>query len=307
MQVTLVAEGLGFPEGPVVLPDGGLAVVEIRDGHVTRIDADGTKSVLAETGGGPNGAALAPDGALIVCNNGGYAWHVADGMSLPIGPAADYAGGSIQRISLESGRVETLLAAVDGRPLSAPNDIVFDAEGGFYFTDTGKHFAHHSDHGRICYMGPAGAWTAAAPLDQPNGIALSPDGSRLYAAETATARIWWWHVDSPGRLRGGETFYGAGGGNFLFSAPGYCYFDSMAMEADGRLCVGTLLKGGIAVIDADGGGHDHVDLGHIDPAITNLAFGGADMHDAYFTASATGRVFRTRWPRPGLRLHGQRA
>src|SRR3546814_5129935 len=110
MEAILVAEGLGFPEGPVVLPDGSLLVVEIRHGQVTRIAPDGTKQVVARVGGGPNGAALAPDGALIICNNGGYEWAEIDGLSVPVDASADYAGGSIPRLDIGSGRFETLLA-----------------------------------------------------------------------------------------------------------------------------------------------------------------------------------------------------
>ena len=303
VEAVLVAEGLGFPEGPVILPDGSLAVVEIRHGQVTRIAPDGTKQVIAKVGGGPNGAALAPDGALILCNNGGYQWVENDGWTVPVGAAADYAGGSIQRLRIADGRVETLLTAVDGRPLSAPNDIVFDRDGGCYFTDTGKHHRHHSDHGRICYVDGVGARTVAEPLDQPNGIALSPAGDRLYATETATARAWWWEVERPGVLRGGRTFMGAGGGNFLCAEPGYAYYDSMAVEANGNLCIGTLLQAGIAIVGPDGERIGFVDLSDLDPAITNIAFGGSDMRHAYVTASATGRVYRLTWPRPGLRLN----
>jgi gluconolactonase len=69
-QFEVLAEDLAFPEGPVVMPDGSVIVVEIRGGRLTRIWGDGRKEVVAETGGGPNGAAIGPDGALYVCNNG---------------------------------------------------------------------------------------------------------------------------------------------------------------------------------------------------------------------------------------------
>ena len=79
--IRTVADDLAFPEGPFELPDGDLAVVEIRTGSVTRIAADGTKSVIAQTGGGPNGAALGPDGAIYVAQNGGFRWNPA---TLPV-------------------------------------------------------------------------------------------------------------------------------------------------------------------------------------------------------------------------------
>ena len=60
-----ITDGLIFPEGPVVLADGSVAVVEIGRGTITRVDvSDGRKDILATPGGGPNGAALGPDGAL---------------------------------------------------------------------------------------------------------------------------------------------------------------------------------------------------------------------------------------------------
>ena len=71
----IVAEDLAFPEGPLELPGGDVALVEIRAGTVTRIASDGRKTVIAKTGGGPNGAALGPDGAIYVTLNGGFSWN----------------------------------------------------------------------------------------------------------------------------------------------------------------------------------------------------------------------------------------
>jgi sugar lactone lactonase YvrE len=57
-----IATGLRFPEGPIALPDGDVLVVEILAGQLTRIAPNGEKTVVATTGGGPNGAAIGPDG-----------------------------------------------------------------------------------------------------------------------------------------------------------------------------------------------------------------------------------------------------
>ena len=59
-----------FPEGPVFMPDGSVIVVEIAGQRLTRVAPDGTKTTIAEMGGGPNGAAMGPDGKIYVCNNG---------------------------------------------------------------------------------------------------------------------------------------------------------------------------------------------------------------------------------------------
>ena len=106
--IRTVADDLAFPEGPFELPDGDLAVVEIRTGSVTRIAADGTKSVIAKTGGGPNGAAIGPDGAIYVAQNGGFSWHprtlAGQSMLAPGEQPDDYIGGQIQRVSADGAR-----------------------------------------------------------------------------------------------------------------------------------------------------------------------------------------------------------
>ena len=61
-EVRDVTTGLQFPEGPVALADGSTLVVEIRRGTLSRVGADGVVTVVADLGGGPNGAAIGPDG-----------------------------------------------------------------------------------------------------------------------------------------------------------------------------------------------------------------------------------------------------
>ena len=134
--MTEIASGLGFPEGPVAMSDGSVVIVELTRGTLTRVLPDGARQVVAETGGGPNGAAVGPDGRIYICNNGGVRL-TADGQ--PTGDAPeDYAGGYIQRVDLVSGKTEVLYAGCNGHHLRGPNDLVFDASGGFWFTDMGK-------------------------------------------------------------------------------------------------------------------------------------------------------------------------
>jgi len=135
MDITILANGLGFPEGPVAMPDGSVILTEIRNNRCARVTPDGTVSVFSATGGGPNGLAVGPDGALYLCNNGGSRY--VEGRSMGVGPHPDYKHGSIQRLDRETGAVTTLYTTCDGHPLSAPNDLVFDTAGGFYFTDLG--------------------------------------------------------------------------------------------------------------------------------------------------------------------------
>ena len=94
--VTILATGLGFPEGPVVCADGSIVLTEIRNNQCSRVTPDGKVSVFSKAGGGPNGLAIGPDGFFYLCNNGGSRY--VEGHSMGIGPHPDYKFGSVQRI-----------------------------------------------------------------------------------------------------------------------------------------------------------------------------------------------------------------
>ena len=135
----VIASGLAFPEGPVVMDDGSVILVEIQRGTLTRVSPSGDVDVIADLGGGPNGAALGPDGHCYVCNNGGFKWYIArDGRVFPGDQPDDYVSGSIQRVNLSTGAFDTIYDQCDGEQLKGPNDLVFDRAGGFWFTDHGK-------------------------------------------------------------------------------------------------------------------------------------------------------------------------
>ena len=192
MEIRTLAEGLGFPEGPVALADGSVLLVEIFAGTLTRVRPDGTKTVVARPRGGPNGAALGPDGKCYICNNGGFRWHIEGSHRRPLMQADDYSGGRIERIDLETGTVETLYRTAGEVPLKGPNDLVFDAQGGFYFSDLGKVRAREMDRGAVYYAKADGSFITevAFPMITPNGVGLSPDEKTLYVAETESARLW---------------------------------------------------------------------------------------------------------------------
>lgn len=304
--LTELAEGLQFPEGPVVLPSGDLLVCELRTGHLRRIAADGsTNEVAADCGGSANGAALGPGGAVYVCNSGGWRWTDLGPMMLPGDhsgtQADDYIGGRIQRVDLATGSVTDLYTECDGRPLRAPNDLVFDSSGGFWFTDHGHMQARVRDRGGLYYARADGSEIREVvfPIDAPNGVGLSPDGGTVYVAETHTGRVFSWTLEAPGRVAGPPPPFG-NGGTLVHGAPGNQLFDSLAIDGEGHICVATIGNGGITVISPDGESVQHAALP--DPLTTNLCFGGPDLRTAYATLSATGKLVSFEWPRPGLRL-----
>lgn len=301
MDFELVADGLAFPEGPIALQDGSVLVVEIRSGRLVRVSPDGAKSVVAELGGGPNGAAIGPDGAVYVCNNGGLEFFdAAPDLAVPGHAPHDYAGGSIQRVDLTTGAVTTLYDSCDGRPLRGPNDIVFDADGGFWFSDLGKADDWTRDQGYLLYAKPDGSaiTRVRGGMFGPNGVGLSPDGKTLYVAETYTGRLWAMDVLAPGELAPSPAPWAPG--RLVVTLPGHQMIDSLAVEAGGKVCVAGGPDGGISVIDPDGS-HEHLRVpGEV--IVTNICFGGEDLRTAWITASGSGRLYRATWDRPGLKL-----
>jgi gluconolactonase len=299
----LVTEGLRFPEGPVAMPDGSVVLVEIERGCVTRVLPDGSQQVIAELGGGPNGAAIGPDGRLYVCNNGGFDYIERAGLLVPHGQASDYSGGRIERVDLETGAVETLYRDGDfGCTLRGPNDIVFDDAGGFWFTDHGKTRERERDVTGVFYAKADGSLLKEVifPMENPNGIGLSPDGKRLYVAETYTCKLWAYDVAGPGEIAFSQGLLGPSG-TFLYSPPGYTFFDSLAVDGAGNVCVATIGQSGISVVSPDGQLIEFVATD--DPFTTNICFGGPHLKTAWITLSGTGRLVKMDWPRGGAKLN----
>ncbi|RIX99728.1 SMP-30/gluconolactonase/LRE family protein [Aureimonas flava] len=297
----ILAEGLLFPEGPVALPDGSVLVVEVAGEAIRRVAPNGTVSLFATVPGAPNGLGVGPDGQLFLCNNGGLAWKRQPGRLMPLGQPAAYETGRIEVIGPEGGKPERLYDRCDGHALRAPNDLVFDADGNFWFTDYGKKRDRDMDRGFVYWARADGSEIrqVIGPMLSPNGIGLSPDGRTLYVAETETARLWAWEVVAPGRVDM-LPFPSPHGGRLVCGMGGFNRLDSLAVTASGRVCVAALHRGSVAEIDpATGLFTDHV---FPDTSVTNICFGGHDMRTAYVTLAHQGLLATTRWAEPGLRL-----
>lgn len=300
--LTVLAEGLRFPEGPIAMPDGSVILVEIARGTLSRV-VDGQVEVIAKLGGGPNGAAIGPEGHCYVCNNGGFQWiEAADGRLFPGEEPENYSSGRIEVVDLETKRVDVLYTHCDGQPLRGPNDLVFDSHGGFWFTDHGKQRPRERDRTGIFYAKADGSYIEEVifPMEGPNGIGLSPDESELYIAETHTGRLWAYELAGPGRLKG-ERRTRPDGGRLVEGRPGYFFFDSLAVDAEGRVCVATIVDGGITILDPKGGPPGHVPMP--DVLTTNVCFGGENLETAFITLSSTGKLVSVPWETPGLPLN----
>jgi gluconolactonase len=292
-----VADGLGFPESPIAYPDGSVVVSEIAAGRITRIHPDGSIETVAHTGGGPNGVGQLSDDRLVVCQNGGSRFGIGpwpydfDGCAMlfrPIGPPEEPVTPQLQLVD-QAGGVTTLATEFTTRtgkrqPLARPSDICVDAYGGFYVTDGGTvHGRTRSVTGLLYGTVDGGVREVVYPLEMPNGVALSPDGTKVYVAETRTRRVWEFGLDEPGIVGSarGLATVPSGGPLNIGGADGLCVAD------DGTLLVATLGAGGVTTFSPTGDL-----LGVIpadDPMTTNMTL-SPDRETLYMTLASSGRL-----------------
>ena len=270
MDGEIIATGLSFPEGPVWL-DGGLYAVEVHAGRISRWTPEGGLELIAETGGGPNGATFGRDGALYVTQNGG-SW------------SANRATPAIVRVTLD-GEVEAITTEVADLTLGAPNDLAFGPDGRLYFTDPrgAPDPTENRDAGRLFAWGvDTGAGELVLELEPvfPNGIAFAADGTLLWT-ESFTRRVM---TLNDGRPR------------LVIELPDRHFPDGLCVGEDGRLYVASTYAHCVTVVE-DGEIVDRLVCG--DGMVTNCCFGGTDL---YVTESRHGTLWRFPVGRPGLGL-----
>ena len=150
-----------FPEGPVWL-DGRLYYAEFGADRVSVWDGSANTVFWQRSGAGP---------AAIVPYNDGFA-------------ITAYGAGELVLLSRSGAVLQTYRQDDSGAPLLGPNDAVADAKGGLYATMSGP-WESQSITGAVCYLDSRGRLRLVADdLHYANGIALSPDGSRLFVAES---------------------------------------------------------------------------------------------------------------------------
>ncbi|CAA0079135.1 Lactonase drp35 [Mycolicibacterium vanbaalenii] len=294
--VRCVAAGLAFPESPIACPDGSVLLSEMAAGRISRVRPDGAVDLVADTGGGPNGVGLLPDGRLVVCQNGGSTFGIGwwpydfDGCAQlfrPVGAADEPVTPQLQLVELD-GSVHTLAVEFDARsgptPLVRPSDLCVDSEGGFYVTDGGTTRGRSRTVTGLLYGTPDGCLEEIVyPLEMPNGVALSPDGDRLYVAETRTRRVWEFTLSGPGCVVGGRGLatVPSGGPLNIGGADGVC------VARDGTILVATLGAGGVTAFAPSGQLLGALPLD--DPMTTNMTLSD-DEATLYLTLASSGRL-----------------
>jgi len=252
----LLAEGLGWAEGPAVLSDGRVCFVETYRSQVSVWERGKGVSRYSYTAGGPNSCVVGTAGAMYVCQNGGTTGPLrADEMVTP----------SIQVIEKEGSKAQIICSEIEGIKFNGPNDLVFGKNGKLYFTDPGTYRPNDPQPSYLFELSPDGSGRLLAELSPPtfpNGIAIEADGSVVWA-ESYTGMV---RRLNPDNLQITD----------ICKLPGdKPVADGMAVAADGRLFVTTVNGGGIDVINKDGSYDQFLKLGVIP---TNCVFSGADLY-----------------------------
>ena len=262
MEGTLLASNLGFPEGPVVMPDGSIVLCDGNTGELLSWK-DETLGTHERTGGSPWGAVLGSDGAI----------YVTQGGNVPGSPDQSATAG-IQRVNAD-GSVELLSSSIGGYALAGPNDLAFGPDGRLWFTDSGTEqddrFAPADRApGRLFALGSGGAgeFLMERPGVYPNGIAFDAQ-KRMYWTESAAHRVC--------RLEDGQATVWAQ------LSDGHVP-DGMAFAADGRLFVCTTISKGLTVVSPEGEVLEEITLGQ---DATNCIFAGPAL---YVTATAVAEI-----------------
>jgi gluconolactonase len=282
----MIASGLGWPEGPTVLPDGRLVFVESYRSQLTVVGADGEPRLFAYVAGAPNSCVLGAGGEIYLCQNGGT-----------VGPwrAAEMTAPSIQRVR-EGGKAEILLTEVEGVALNGPNDLVFAADGRLIFTDPGTYNPADPDPSYIFALAPDGSAHVVLAFPEPvfpNGLVVEADGSIVWD-ESYTGHVRRLRPDGAiedlGRMPGANPV-----------------LDGMKIGADGRLYVTDLTAAGLHVLAPDGKVEGFIACG---AAPTNCAFAGETLWvtDAGVLASSAepsfaGALWRLSVPGGGAPTH----
>lgn len=285
----LMAKGLLAPEGPSAMADGSVLVGEMARGTVSRVMPDGKVTVVAKVLGSPNGTALGPDGMVIAVNSGGGVYHRQGDELIGAGPGAGgKPGGAVERVDLKTGSFTTLYSMVDG--IHGGNDIAFDRWGSFWFTDPSRATVWWAN------TEGTGIFPVATVLSA-NGIAFAPDYKTLYVVSSMKGQVVALDVRGPG-----DVARDANGKPIVRVVANFpkLRFDSMGVEADGTLVVGTLFSGCLTLITPEGKMRDQMFL----PGsfVTNVSFGGPGMKTAYVTLTRKGMLVAVDWPRPGMKL-----
>lgn len=270
-EVRVLTSELRFPEGPSYLGDGAVLVAEMKGESVTRVDPDGTVTVVGDCGGAPNGSAAGAAGECYVANNGGLS---AEGMGYWYAPRQF--DGCVQRVDLD-GTVSTVSGPLPGATPHRPNDLCFGPDGTLYVTDSANwEDLRNINPGQLLAIGADGVLRQSVEIPgMPNGVASTPDG-RLLVTQSLARKVLSWELEG-GELRESTVFAKLPSG-----MP-----DGLCVDAAGNVYVCGSIGNAVFVYGPDGELTDTIETGE-DSQPTNCCIG--DDGTLYVTYGIAGQL-----------------
>ncbi len=257
---TKLHTGFQFTEGPAADATGVVYFTDIPNERIHRIGTEGKLTTVREKSNHANGLMVNGAGELVACEmDGQVAAYSADGKSRRI-----------------------LADKFNGKRFNAPNDVVADSAGGYYFTDPDYSAPKPLPQGvrSFYYLAADGKVTrlAAKDLPNPNGIILSPDEKTLYVIPSQSAKMLAFAVEGPGKLGEGRLFCELKQADGKKDSGG----DGLTVDQKGNLYITSEL--GLQVFDPAG---KLLGVIAIPEQPANVTFGGKDFKTLYVTAKTS--------------------
>ncbi|MDM8523369.1 SMP-30/gluconolactonase/LRE family protein [Desulfococcaceae bacterium HSG8] len=247
-EITTIADGLSFSEGPTADADGNLYFSDISANRIYKWSGTGEPTVFREDSGGANGLFFDSEGNLLVCE-----------------------GTNGRLVSIDSeGNVTVLADEYDSKSFNEPNDLWIDSKGGIYFSDPVYNASLTQDGEHVYYLTPKRdkIERVIADMIRPNGIIGTPDGTTLYVADHGAGETYKYDIAENGSLSNKTLFVSAGS-------------DGMTTDSEGNIYLTN--ENGVQVYSSSGTLIETIAV--TDP--TNVCFGGADGHTLFITAKTS--------------------
>lgn len=263
-------EGCRWAEGPAYFPAGRYLIwSDIPNNRIMRYDeTDGSVSVFREPSNNTNGHTVDREGRLVSC---------------------EHLGRRVSRTE-HDGSITVLADRWNGKRLNSPNDVVVKSDGSIWFTDPAYGIDWDYEGARaeseigacnVYRIDPASGAVdlVADDFKRPNGLAFSPDESKLYIADTGASHF----ENGPRHIRafnveGGRTLKGGD----IFATCTNGMFDGFRCDEDGRIW--TSAADGVHVYDPDG---TMIAKVHVPEIVANVCFGALRRNRLYICGTTS--------------------
>lgn len=251
----LLADGFRFTEGPAWCDDGYLLFSDLNDNKIYKWSENEGITTFLSPSENSNG----------ICYDGTRFW------------VCRHAVRDIAVLS-KDGTIASFVGSYDGRKLNSPNDVTVSKKGVIYFTDPDYGVEPEDrelDFEGLYYAVNDSDETILADdsMSKPNGVALSPDHTKLYVCESSSNNVYVFDLTPEGMPVNRRT---------LCKISGEGEVDGIACYKSGYLFI-AFSAGGVVVVSPEGEQQGHITFSEND-RIRNLCFGGADGNTLFVAA-----------------------